>query len=163
MTLLDEAIQRENKIAEENQKIVDTQIVFDDVSLSQLYCDDTEVIEEHLSNYRKCAEYHKQLAEWLEELKEMRKNQGEIADFWYQEGISRESKLIFDKIEEIKNRYDNEDFAIIGILIKIQEIALEMAEQLKAGGNIELSEYSKSKGNRTGKQKATIEDESKAE
>ena len=27
----------------------------------------------------------------------------------------------------------------------------EMAEQLKAGGNIELSEYSKSQGNRTGK------------
>ena len=56
---LDEAIQRENNIAEENQKIVDTQIVFDDVSISELYCDDTEVIEEHLSNYRKCAEYHK--------------------------------------------------------------------------------------------------------
>ena len=91
-----------------------------------------------------------QLAEWLEELKEMRKNQGQIADFWYQEGISRESKLIFDKIEEIKNRYDNEDFAIIGILIKIQEIALEMAEYLKAGGNIELPEHSKSQGNRTG-------------
>ena len=65
---LDEAIQRENKIAEENQKIVDTEIVFDNVSLSQLYCDDTEVIEEHLSNYRKCAEYHKQIADWLEEL-----------------------------------------------------------------------------------------------
>jgi hypothetical protein len=81
----------------------------------------------------KCAEEHEQLAEWLEELKEMRKNQGQIADFWYQEGISRELKLIFDKIEEIKNRYDNKDFAIIGILIKIQEIALEMAEYLKAG------------------------------
>lgn len=92
-----------------------------------------------------------QLAEWLEELKEMRKNQGQIADFWYQEGISRESKLIFDKIEEIKNRYDNEDFAIIGILIKIQEITLEMAEYLKKGGNIELSEHSKSQGDRTGK------------
>ena len=65
---LDEAIQRENKIAEENQKIVDTQIVFEDVSISELYCDDTEVIEEHLSNYRKCAEYHKQIADWLEEL-----------------------------------------------------------------------------------------------
>ena len=65
---LDEAIQRENKISEENQKIVDTQIVFDDVSISELYCDDTEVIEEHLSNYRKCAEYHKQIADWLEEL-----------------------------------------------------------------------------------------------
>ena len=66
--ILDEAIQRENKIAEENQKIVDTQIVFDDVSISELYCDDTEVIEEHLDNYRKCAEYHKQIADWLEEL-----------------------------------------------------------------------------------------------
>lgn len=65
---LNEAIQRENNIAEENQKIVDTQIVFDDVSISALYCDDTEVIEEHLSNYRKCAEYHKQIADWLEEL-----------------------------------------------------------------------------------------------
>ena len=42
---IDEAIQRENKIAKENQKIVDTEIVFYDVSLSQLYCDDTEVIE----------------------------------------------------------------------------------------------------------------------
>ena len=72
MTLLDEAIQRENKIAEENQKIVDTQIVFDDVSISELYCDDTEVIEEHLSNYRKCAEYHKQIADWLEELAMLR-------------------------------------------------------------------------------------------
>ena len=69
---LDEAIQRENKIAEENQKIVDTEIVFDDVSLSQLYCDDTEVIEEHLSNYKKCAEYHKQIADWLEELAMLR-------------------------------------------------------------------------------------------
>ena len=69
---IDEAIQRENKIAEENQKIVDTEIVFDDVSLSQLYCDDTEVIEEHLSNYRKCAEYHKQIADWLGELAMLR-------------------------------------------------------------------------------------------
>ena len=39
----------------------------------------------------------------------------------------------------------------------------EMAEQLKAGGNIELSEHSKSQGNRTGKQKATIESEPKTE
>ena len=90
----------------------------------------------HTTNRNDCIEcraYHKQLAEWLEELKEMRKNQGQIADFWYQEGISRAVKLIFNEIEEIKNRYDNEDFAIIGILIKIQEIALKTAEQLKAG------------------------------
>ena len=34
---------------------------------------------------------------------------------------------------------------------------------VKRGGDIELSEHSKSQGNRTGKQKATIEAESKAE
>lgn len=86
-------------------------------------------------NHKLYPEYHEKIAEWLEELKEMRNNQGQIADFWYQEGISRESKLIFDEIEEIKNRYDSEDFAIIGILIKIQEIALENAEHLKVGGD----------------------------
>lgn len=36
-------------------------------------------------------------------------------------------------------------------------------EIVKAGGNIELSEHSESQGNRTGKQKATVEAESKAE
>ena len=39
----------------------------------------------------------------------------------------------------------------------------EMAEQLKEGGNIELSEHSKSQGNRTGKQKATVEAKPKTE
>lgn len=77
---IDESIQRENKIAKENQKIVDTQIVFDDVSISELYCDDTEVIEEHLSNYKKCAEYHKQIAEWLEELKAYREQHYALCD-----------------------------------------------------------------------------------
>lgn len=43
-------------------------------------------------------------------------------------------------------------------------ISLERTiEIVKAGGNIELSEHSKSQGNRTGKQKATIETEPKAE
>ena len=45
-----------------------------------------------------------------------------------------------------------------------QLIAYDKAiEIVKAGGNIELSEHSKSQGNRTGKQKATIEAKSKAE
>ena len=52
---IDEAIQRENKIAEENQKIVDTEIVFDDVSLSQLYCDDTDEYHDCL-DYMECEE-----------------------------------------------------------------------------------------------------------
>ena len=137
---LDEAIQRENKIAEENQKIVDTQIVFDDVSISELYCDDTEVIEEHLSNYRKCAEYHEQLAEWLEELKmykslaprelvsEKQKNDRAIEynkgfDYGFKTGYK---KAIDDIVIKIKERVGMDwewDFMFIE----------QIAEQLKAG------------------------------
>ena len=99
---IDEAIQRENKIAKENQKIVDTEIVFDGVSLSQLYCDDTEVIEEHLENYKKCAEnqYNKAIDDFVKFANTMPTVEvdGEIRPMWLE----------------------------------------EMAEQLKAGGNIEL-------------------------
>ena len=66
---IDEAIRHCTEVAEENQRIVDTGVVFDDVTIDMLYCDDTEVIEEHLANYQKCASEHRQLAEWLKELK----------------------------------------------------------------------------------------------
>lgn len=135
---IDEAIQRENKIAEENQKIVDTQIVFDDVSISELYCDDTEIIEEHLSNYRKCAEYHEQLAEWLEELKAL-KNGLDIKCDNLNEALEKDKKLGYNKAiddfvkalrieyspvsDEMQNEYDN-------VCLRFEKIA----EQLKAGG-----------------------------
>lgn len=69
---LDEVIEYAEEVAEENQRVVDTGIVFDDVSIDTLYCDDTEVIEEHLANYQRCAEEHRQIAEWLKELKQLR-------------------------------------------------------------------------------------------
>lgn len=64
------------------------------------------------------------------------------------------AKAIDDAKSVILQTLDNE------ILVDTLHLRLE---QLKAGGNIELSEYSKSKGNRTGKQKATIEAEPKTE
>ena len=69
---LDEAIKHAEEVAEENQRVVDTGIVFDDVTIDMLYCDDTEVIEEHLANYQRCADEHRQLADWLKELKQLR-------------------------------------------------------------------------------------------
>lgn len=69
---LDEAIEHAEKVAEENQRVVDTGVLYDDVTIAMLFADDTEVIEEHLANYQSCAEEHKQLAEWLKELKHLR-------------------------------------------------------------------------------------------
>lgn len=74
---LDEAIKYAEEVTEENQRVVDTGIVFDDVTIGMLYCDDTEVIEEHLANYQRCADEHKQLAEWLKELKVFKSRKGQ--------------------------------------------------------------------------------------
>ena len=154
MLSIDEAIQRENKIAEENQKIVDTEIVFDDVSLSQLYCDDTEVIEEHLENYKKCAEYHKKLAEWLEELKDYRdinkmvvrvdcENMDSIKDKI--EELSRYAenqynKAIDDFVKAIVDRglSSNDDKYCIILYDNYLKVIKEIAEHLKAGVENEI-------------------------
>ena len=128
---IDEAIQRENKIAEENQKIVDTEIVFDDVSISQLYCDDTEVIEVHLSNYRKYAEYHKKIAEWLEELKELREISKKNPFLVY---MIKHEKIVRNKaIDDFVNFANT--MPTVEVDGEIRPMWLEeMAEQLKAGG-----------------------------
>ena len=128
---LDEAIQRENKIAEENQKIVDTEIVFDDVFLSQLYCDDTEVIEEHLSNYRKYAEYHKQIADWLGELVMLRLDSCmmhmperlQLVESGYNKALND-----FVRFANTMPTVEEEDGEIRPMRLE------EIAEQLKAGG-----------------------------
>ena len=75
---LDEAIEHEEELAKINQRVVDTGIVFDDVTIDMLYCDDTEVIEEHLANYQRCAEEHKQISEWLKELKRLKEQEPTI-------------------------------------------------------------------------------------
>ena len=121
---IDEAIQRENKIVEENQKIVDTEIVFDGVSLSQLYCDDTEVIEEHLDNYKKCVEYHEQIVEWLEELKDHREREcNHINEALYDKGYSDGyNKAIEYFVMLFKSKTSMEN-----------SLVDEIAEQLKEG------------------------------
>ena len=134
---LDEVIEKESKIAKENQKIVDTQIVFDNVSISELYCDDTEVIEEHLSNYKKCAEYHEQIAEWLEELKAYRNHvfSGEMTQSMLKE---ERNKAIDDFVQKVKEHQyvlsdviNSKDYGMFTVGIE------QIAEQLKAGGENE--------------------------
>lgn len=67
---LEEAIKHAEEVAEENQRVVDTK----DVTIDMLFCDDEE-IEERLTNYKRCAEEHKQLAEWLKDYKRLLEQQ----------------------------------------------------------------------------------------
>ena len=123
---IDEAIEKESKIAKENQKIVDTQIVFYNVSISELYCDDAEVIEEHLSNYKKCAEYHEQIAEWLEELKDIKSD--EFTDDLLNMGFTKGYNKAIDDFVNFANTMptvETEDGTIRPMWLE------EMAEKLK--------------------------------
>ena len=105
----------------------------------------------------KCVDESKQLAEWLEELKSLREYKEKIEMQYIDdidnplEPLKLQSAL---QSEIFKFNYRKEHKPQdINILDYTVMYALKhcLAEQLKAGGNIELSEYSKSKGNRTGK------------
>lgn len=63
---IDEAIAREREKAEIHR--------FNSCNIdAEIYGDDTEAIEDAKERCIKCAGEHEQLAEWLEELKELRK------------------------------------------------------------------------------------------
>ena len=107
--------------------------------------------------YDKCVDESKQLAEWLEELKSLREYKEKIEMQYIDdidnplEPLKLQSAL---QSEIFKFNYRKEHKPQdINILDYTVMYALKhcLAEQLKAGGNIELSEHSKSKGNRTGK------------
>ena len=105
---LDEVIKHTKEVEKENQRVVDTGIVFNDVTIDMLYCDDTEVIEEHLANYQRCAEEYRQIAEWLEDYKQLLKQ-----------------KPILDKIREIVDEWKSDtwtDNLSYECMVKIAEL-----------------------------------------
>ena len=59
---IDKIIAKEQEIAEIFQKTVDTHMVGEDLSLEEMYCDDTEIIEEELKRCRELADVHNQIA-----------------------------------------------------------------------------------------------------
>ena len=85
-------------------------------------------------NHRLCPEYHEQIADWLEELKEYKeKPDGYLWDEAVQQGYN---KAIDDFVKEICKMIvqseNNGNYRFYAVEIK-QAIA-ELAEQLKAGG-----------------------------
>ena len=72
MMTLDEAIKHAEEVAEENETVANTRTFEDGYTVDEMYCDDTECINEHLDRCLACADEHRQLAEWLKELKHLR-------------------------------------------------------------------------------------------
>lgn len=59
---IEEIIKKEQEMSEIFQKTVDTHMVSEDLSLEELYCDDTETIEEELKRCQELADFHNQIA-----------------------------------------------------------------------------------------------------
>lgn len=105
----EDAIKKELKVAEESQKVVDTHIVFVDdsgnnVSVEEIYADDTEIINAHLSNYQYCADYHKFIAEELQKLEKVEQivnNQDELIIKEYGVCIPEGYADLFEMITQI--------------------------------------------------------------
>ena len=103
----------------------------------------------------KCVQESEQLAEWLEELKFLRQWKSDVMDSFCKYDVNSFEELVantrnktvddFVKFANTMPTVEAEDGEVRPMWLE------EMAEQLKAGGNIELSEHSKSQGNRTGK------------
>ena len=78
-----------------------------------------------------CAEEHEQLAEWLEELKAYKENQHRSLRHMYEKGYNK-ALDDFVKFANTMPTVEAEDGEVRPMWLE------EMAEQLKAGGNIEL-------------------------
>ena len=142
MTSIDEAIAHERDVANEQKRRSGICIQNDSE------CD-------KFSDCLKCAEEHEQLADWLEELKFLKQWKQDIMDSFCKYDVNSFEELVANT----RNKAINDLVKFANTMPTVEEEdgevrpmwLEEMAEQLKAGGNIELSEYSKSQGNRTGK------------
>lgn len=74
---IDEVIKRAEETAKHHEDIIETGLIFDDVTIDEFYADDTEIIDEYLNNCRSCADEYHQIAEWLKELKELKRKPNE--------------------------------------------------------------------------------------
>ena len=118
MTSIDEAIAHAREIASEQKR-------------RSGICVQNDSECDKFSDCLKCAEEHEQLAEWLEELKEYKENQHRSLRHMYEKGYNK-ALDDFVKFANTMPTVEEEDGEVRPMWLE------EMAEQLKAGGNIEL-------------------------
>ena len=103
---IDEIIAKEQELLRIFQKTVDAHMVSGDLSLEELYCDDTEIIEEELKKYQRQVDFHNQIINIIrkyQKIQEILKD-----DTYYEEYGNNAEKFIVSAIREaIENGNDD--------------------------------------------------------
>lgn len=95
---IDEIILKETEIAQEFQKVIDTHMMSDDISLEEFYCDDTEIIEENLKRYKELSDYHSTIVNIMRKYQKIE----EIIKNWKDGTIEEKDSIYsFHKIMEV--------------------------------------------------------------
>ncbi len=86
---IDEAIEHCEEVAEDMTNVNESK-------LDLIYCGDTECITEHMARCAKCADEHKQLADWLKDYKRLKGQQ-----------VNEECvKRILESLREMEDAFD---------------------------------------------------------
>ena len=135
---VDETIAKEKANAEKLRKIIETG--YDgEISIEALFCDDTDAIKEVYERFENCAKEYEQLAEWLEELKEIKSNgryvQGNKAGqkIGYRNAIDD----FADRLKEMANSSSTKYIRLSEEETMTTYGVEQIAKQLKAGGKYE--------------------------
>ena len=81
---IDEIIAKETEIAQEFQKIIDTHMISEDMSLEEAYCGDTELIEEVLKRHKEQFDYYNTIANTMrkyQKIEEIVKNTQQLCSY----------------------------------------------------------------------------------
>ena len=138
---IDEEIEKEKANAEKFRKIIETGY-YGEISVEELFCDDTSAIKEAYERFENRAKEHEQRAEWLEELK-CYKNDNDFS--YYADRLhkiafnSGYNKALDDFVKAIVDRElgANDDKYCITRYDNYLKVIKEIADQLKEGGKNE--------------------------
>ena len=144
---IDEKIAEEKVNAEKLRKTIETG--YDGgISIKALFCDDTAAIKEVYERFENCAEYHEQIAEWLEDYKHIKQWKSDIMDSFCKYDVSSfeelianaRNKAIDDFVKALQEKIEK-DLANPDLALECKKCGIwknydikEIAEQLKAGG-----------------------------
>jgi hypothetical protein len=98
---IEEIIAKEQELSKIFQKTVDTHMVREDFSLEELYCDDTEMIEEELQRCKELADFHNQIANIMQKyqkIKELYDNCSFVTDKSVENFIGNIAEILDDDL-----------------------------------------------------------------